>query len=140
MKTLIVLIVLFKDNETKNLLELKGYINSIKLKNKAEIDIMEELNSLLDGDCICHGDFHLGNVLVKSDKNIIIIDFTNLCRGPWIYDAARTFYFLNKNDSSMANEYLRKMNISENDIIKYVSIIDKCRKYELYFNEKIRSV
>ncbi len=131
---------LFKECELNNLLDYKEYIASMELRNKAELDIMEELDSLPDGDCICHGDYHLNNVIIKPDGEAVIIDFTNLCHGPWIYDIARTFYFLGKGNSCMADEYLKKIDVSESDIIKYVSVIDKCRKYELYFNEKIRAI
>ena len=45
-------------------------------------------------------------------------------------DIARTFFLLNQTSNSIANKYLKKMNVPVIDIAPYVSVIEQCRKYE----------
>ena len=47
------------------------------------------LDTLPDGDGICHGDFHPGNVLL-SEAGPVVIDWTNATRGDPVADFART--------------------------------------------------
>ena len=47
------------------------------------------LDSLPDGDRICHGDFHPGNVIRNGDQ-LVVIDWTNVRRGDPTADFART--------------------------------------------------
>lgn len=118
---------------SRNLLSYKKYF-SIMLQDKgAECkDLMEEIYALPEGNCILHGDFHPDNVLVRSsDGKPVVIDFMNMCYGPALYDVARTFFLLNQIDRSMAKIYLKKMKVREIDIEKYVTIIERCREYEI---------
>lgn len=103
----------------------------------ADSQLIKEINALPDGDCICHGDFHPYNILIKSDGTPFILDFMNVCYGPFLYDIARTFSILCETSNSLADEYLNKMKLSKDDIEEYISIIDKCRKYEKALNSFI---
>jgi Phosphotransferase enzyme family len=47
------------------------------------------LDTLADGDRLCHGDFHPGNVLLTGDRPVVI-DWTNATRGDATADFART--------------------------------------------------
>jgi aminoglycoside phosphotransferase (APT) family kinase protein len=47
------------------------------------------LDALPDGDRLCHGDYHPGNVLVAADK-VAVIDWPNATRGVAEADHART--------------------------------------------------
>lgn len=47
------------------------------------------LESMPDGDCLCHNDFHPGNILVTSQSEVII-DWTDATRGNPLADLART--------------------------------------------------
>jgi aminoglycoside phosphotransferase (APT) family kinase protein len=51
------------------------------------------LDDLPDGDRICHGDFHPGNVIL-SGRGPVIIDWTNATRGDAAGDLARTVLIL----------------------------------------------
>ena len=119
-------------NHSSNMLSYKEFL-SIQISNDCieHKKLMEEIYALPDGDCILHGDFHPNNVLVRlSDGVPIVIDFMNVCYGPALYDIARTFFLLNQVNSSIANKYLKKMNVSVIDIAPYVNVIEQCRKYE----------
>lgn len=51
------------------------------------------LDGLPDGDRLCHGDFHPGNVLVAADR-VSVIDWANAARGVPEADHARTLLLL----------------------------------------------
>ena len=51
------------------------------------------LAALPEGSTLCHGDFHPGNLLVQG-SDTVVIDFMNLCRGPWFYDVARAVFLV----------------------------------------------
>ena len=47
------------------------------------------LEGLPDGDSLCHGDFHIGNIMM-SGETPVVIDWTNATRGDAAADVART--------------------------------------------------
>jgi Ser/Thr protein kinase RdoA (MazF antagonist) len=51
------------------------------------------LGGLPDGDRLCHGDYHPGNVLVSADR-VAVIDWPNATRGTPEADHARTMLLL----------------------------------------------
>ena len=119
-------------HHSNNVLSYKEYLSIlVSSKSIEHKKLMEEIYALPDDDCILHGDFHPDNVLVRlSDGVPIVIDFMNVCYGPALYDIARTFFLLNQVDSSIANKYMKKMNVALIDIAPYVNVIEQCRKYE----------
>src|SRR5215210_4707672 len=50
---------------------------------------MATLEALPDGDRLCHGDFHPGNILL-GDRGPAVIDWTGATRGDPAGDLART--------------------------------------------------
>lgn len=50
---------------------------------------MNLLSNLQDGDKVCHGDFHPGNIML-TDRGAIVIDWMTVNRGNPIADFART--------------------------------------------------
>ncbi len=51
------------------------------------------LDALEDGPWLCHGDLHPGNVLL-APTSPRVVDLSNLCRGPALYDVARTVHLV----------------------------------------------
>ena len=51
--------------------------------------ILELLEGLPDGDRLCHGDFHPGNIMMAGGEPVLI-DWTNATRGDPTADVART--------------------------------------------------
>lgn len=115
-------------------------------KTNLNVDIYNEMESLPEGNCLCHGDYHPGNVWVDINGKVLVIDFMNVCYGPWQYDVARTYVLISEGDvphgipnreeivcmqKQLSGMYLKKLHVSYNEISKYVSIIQKCREYEL---------
>ncbi len=109
-----------------------------------------DVNDLPDGDFLCHGDFHFGNLLRSSedDEKIFVIDFMNLCHGPKEYDIARAYVLLTEDSlgTGMDSEirklllkakfaagqlYLEKMGCTLKDIEKFIPAVEHCRSREM---------
>lgn len=106
---------------------LKAMLKNKKVKDQTVLEAIEELE---EDDCLLHGDFHPGNIMIMSDGLPTIIDFMNVCHGPFLYDIARTYFILHEFDDEMAEKYLEKMHAYKKDIQKYLMIIEICRRYE----------
>lgn len=55
--------------------------------------VIDRLDRLPDGDAICHGDFHPGNIIMTADGPSII-DWVDVTQGPPLADVARTCLLL----------------------------------------------
>lgn len=106
---------------------LQMFINGV---GQEEASLLEEINGLPEGDTLLHGDFHPGNVLISTDHRAVVIDFMNVCRGPALYDIARTYFLLQEKDEAFGRAYLAKMEVSEEEIESFYKVIERCRKYE----------
>lgn len=58
---------------------------------------VEELATLPDGDRLCHGDFHPGNI-IQTERESVVIDWSNVTRGDPMADYARTLLMLRLGD------------------------------------------
>lgn len=97
----------------------------------------EKIDCLPDGNNVCHGDFHPFNVLVDDEGNAKVIDFMNVCRGPKLYDIARS-YFLMRGDGpvdpqigALLQAYLQLHGVTEVDLEPYFEVIGICHKWEM---------
>lgn len=118
-------------HHTRNVLSYKDHLTAmLKGRGSDNQTVFSAINALPDGDCLLHGDFHPNNILIMPDGTPVVIDFMNVCRGPALYDIARTYFIVKEFDGSFADKYLNILGVSENDIIKYLNIIEFCRKYE----------
>jgi aminoglycoside phosphotransferase len=117
---------------------------SIGKKSNFNDDIYNEIAHLPDGNCLCHGDYHPGNIWINLNGKSSVIDFMNVCHGPWQYDVARTYVLISESDvpqeipnkeeikhmqKQLANMYLNQFHVLYNEISEYVSIIQKCREF-----------
>ena len=107
-------------------------------------EVFRRIDKLPDGDKICHGDFHPGNIIM-SNETVSVIDFMNLCRGNYLYDVARTVFLIeftpvpvgiyNKENmvylkKTLTERYLAQMNVTREMIQDYLSVIMIARKGE----------
>lgn len=71
----------------ENSLDLLSYkdflIGSLKGKVCENHVLEEKILALPEGNSICHGDFHPGNIIFTPGNTAVIIDFMNVCRGRW---------------------------------------------------------
>lgn len=63
------------------------------LTDPSKLKLKAILATLPEGDHLCHGDFHFGNIIMDGQK-YHIIDFMNVCSGHKHFDIARTVYLL----------------------------------------------
>lgn len=91
---------------------------------------IRKIDLLDDDNCFIHGDYHLGNVMIEQNDDLVLIDMMNICKGPALYDVARTYFLLNY-DVNLQNEYLRRMGYSLEDIKPYLDVIISIRNNEL---------
>ena len=64
-----------------------------RVSEALRVKLLTELESLPDGDKVCHGDFHPGNIIMTRNGPIVI-DWMTACTGsPWA-DMARTSMIL----------------------------------------------
>ena len=105
---------------------------SAQLKSKGVKDSspFDEINALPEDDCLLHGDFHPGNILIARGGTPVVIDFMNVCHGPFLYDVARTFFLIGQYDNRLAEAYLDRANVKMRDISGYLRVIAICRQYE----------
>ena len=111
--------------------------------NKRE-EALQMINKLPDGNALCHGDFHPGNILI-SNGNTTVIDFMNVCHGNFLYDIARTIFLVEytpvpaelgdreavlRFKKTLADLYLTQMNVRRAMIQEYLEVIIMARKGE----------
>lgn len=104
----------------------------------AALTALEELE---DGASVCHGDLHPGNVLL-SPTGPQVIDFMNVCRGPVLYDVARTVYLVQRTPvppgvadpgalrrlkDALADAHLASIGVDRDAIAGYLAVISAAR-------------
>lgn len=117
---------------SEGVLPYKKYLSlMVQSRDTENIDLLQRILALPDDTCFLHGDFHPNNVLIKADTGEpVVIDFMNVCCGPALYDAARTFFLLKQHGGSLANRYLEGMGVSQKEISEFLKVIQLCRRYE----------
>lgn len=132
-------------NKTTNVPNYKDFlINQIPAHYTYRKNLIQAINKLPDGNTLCHGDFHPGNIII-SGEDTYAIDFMNMCHGNYLYDIARTVFLVeytpipnttkDKNmilhfKRTLTDLYLSEMNVSREMIKDYLSIIISIRKWE----------
>lgn len=119
-------------------------VNAPSTNSKKQKEVLQMLDKLQDGNTLCHGDFHPGNIFI-SDGHTIVIDFMNVCHGDFLYDVARTVFLVEytpvpveAEDREMllqfkkmlADLYLMQMNVTREMIQDYLSVIIEAREGE----------
>ncbi len=108
---------------------------------KKREEALRMLYKLPDGDSLCHGDFHPGNIII-SNGTAKVIDFMNVCRGSYFYDVARTVFLVEYTPVSEGAEdrrdmlflkktlselYLLQMKVTRDMIQDYLPVITAAR-------------
>jgi len=136
------------ENKVSNLPNYKDFLRNQIQKTSLTLDKQQEvlhmLDKLPDGNTLCHGDFHPGNIIISGEE-AFVIDFMNICSGNYLYDVARTVFLVeytpvpkDANDrekllhfkKTLSDLYLVQMNVSREMIQDYLSVITVARKGE----------
>ncbi len=134
-----------KSNNVPNYKDfLKYHIPNNLLTSDKQKEILQRIDKLPNGNSLCHGDFHPGNILISGGR-AYAIDFMNICHGNFLYDIARTVFLVEYTPvSSKANDkdlilylkksltelYLKRMNVTRDMIQDYLTVIIVIRKGE----------
>lgn len=115
------------------------------LSKQSKTRLLQMLNDLPDGDSLCHGDFHFGNILM-TQQGCYVIDFMNICKGHKYFDIARTLYLTEftpipdhmpnkekvlKIKKKGSDLYLREMGINRALLSDWLTVIVAARLSEL---------
>ena len=95
--------------------DIKSQKNTLKweieqtnlLTNDQKNEIINYLEKLPDGNTICHGDFHLGNI-IASKKKLYVIDWANATSGNPYGDVARSFYLMKYGLGASDEKFIKK--------------------------------
>jgi len=149
-KTLAVLHKKIISHKTKTAISLKSILKkniktSDKLSMKTKVELIKKLNMLPDGNSLCHGDFHFGNIIVKQDI-YYVIDYMNICQGHKLGDVARTVYLIEmtpvpteanhideilKIKKQVTDIYLQEMGLTRDVLSDWIIITAAARLSEL---------
>jgi aminoglycoside phosphotransferase (APT) family kinase protein len=77
---------------------LRARVGDADLPSSLRAHVLRLLDKLPDGDCLCHGDFNPGNVMISGSRGkgqkVAVIDWVNANRGRPVADYARTLLIL----------------------------------------------
>ncbi len=117
---------------TEAVFSYKEFLNGLVKWKEPDNDVLaEEIAALPEENTLLHGDFHPGNIMVTPECRLVVIDFMNVCRGPALYDIARTCALLKEKNEAFGSAYLTMMAVSEEEMEPFNTIIKKCRRYEV---------
>lgn len=136
-------------NSTKSVPNYKDFLRNNILNAESISSVEKEeglrlLAQLPEGDVLCHGDFHPGNIII-SNGTPIVIDFMNVCFGDFLYDIARTVFLIQYTPVPKGSDnidellyfkrvlvelYLKQMNFTREIIEPYLAVIKIARKGE----------
>ena len=68
--------------------------------------------------------------MLDESDNLVLIDMMNVCKGPVLYDIARTYFLLNY-DANVQSEYLERMGYTLESITPYLDVIFAIRENEM---------
>ncbi|MHA7136716.1 phosphotransferase family protein [Rossellomorea arthrocnemi] len=107
----------------------------IKLKST----LIKKLDSMTFHEKLCHGDFHLFNLII-SDHNVTIIDWVDSSAGDIRADVYRTYLLYSQFSVELAEMYMllycEKSGLSKDEIFQWAPIIAAARLSECVSSEK----
>lgn len=92
--------------DLKTMLDMR--IRGVSLRPELASFALESLEKTPDGDRLCHGDFHPGNVIVTRE-GVSVIDWPNATRGHPGADFARTAYLVTAGDPPPLPPHVKAM-------------------------------
>ncbi|GGP13997.1 phosphotransferase family protein [Oceanobacillus neutriphilus] len=97
-----------------------------KLKN----NLLRKLDTMTFENRLCHGDFHLFN-LISADGKVYIIDWVDSSAGDIRADVCRTYLLYSRHFSELADSYLqcycKKSGLLKEEILQWAPIIAGAR-------------
>lgn len=119
--------------------KLSRQINSVKcLDNRIKLALIQKLNRITFKSSLCHGDYHLYN-LIMSGNNVTIIDWVDSSAGDLRADIYRTYLLYSHYSYELAEMYLalycEKSGLVKEDVMQWAPIIAAARLSEIVPSE-----
>lgn len=103
------------------------------LENAQRRNLLRLLKSSETGNQLCHGDFHVAN-LIQTTHAVKIIDWADSSRGNALADVCRSYLLYLLYRSEVAPIYLEiycsKANVSKRDVLRWLPIVAGARLHE----------
>lgn len=120
--------------------KLRKQIESVQILDKKQKScLLSKLDSMTYTSRLCHGDFHLFN-LIMSDTNVTIIDWVDASSGDICADVYRTYLLYSQFSIELAEQYLqqycKKSGLAKEDVFQWAPIIAGARLSEIVPSEK----
>jgi tRNA A-37 threonylcarbamoyl transferase component Bud32 len=100
--------------------------------------LLKKLDSMTFEEKLCHGDFHLYN-LILSDNNVTIIDWVDSSAGDRRADVYRTYLLYSQVSEALADMYMQlyceKSGLSKEEVFRWAPIIAAARLSERVSSE-----
>lgn len=104
------------------------------LNSRQKSALLEKLNAMTYEKRLCHGDFHMFNLIMSDDNKVTIIDWMDSSAGDRRADVYRTYLLYAQISGELADMYLRmycnKSGLSKDDIFEWAPIIAGARLSE----------
>ena len=111
------------------------------LSSELRTKLLLQLEQLPDGNCLCHGDFHPGNIM-GSEQEPYVVDWLDATSGPADADACRTYLLALHHAPELASHYLDAYSIASGcpveSIISWLPIVAAARLSENVPDEESR--
>lgn len=105
-----------------------------QLDERQRTALLKRLNSMTYEKRLCHGDFHLFNLIMTDNNKVTIIDWVDSSAGDICADVYRTYLLYTQFSIELAEIYLRlyckKSGLSKEDIFQWAPIIAAARLSE----------
>ncbi|WP_026675241.1 aminoglycoside phosphotransferase family protein [Alkalihalobacterium bogoriense] len=114
--------------------KLSRQIESVhQLTQQQKSGLLKKLDSFTYESRLCHGDFHLYNVM-KTDDNVVVIDWVDASAGDVRADVCRSYLLYSQVSRELAEMYLRlyckKSGMGRDEVFQWAPVIAGARLSE----------
>lgn len=110
-------------------------INSARsLEKRHKAALIQKLNTITFEKRLCHGDFHLFNLIISDDDKVIILDWIDSSAGDVRADVYRSYLLYSQHSIDLADMYLHlyceKSGLTKEEVFQWAAIIAGARLSE----------
>lgn len=122
-------------------LKLSRQIESAQqLDKRHKSALLQKMDTITYKKRLCHGDFHMFNLIMSDNNQVTIIDWVDSSAGDVRADVYRTYLLYEQFSIELAEMYLRlycqKSGLSKDDVFQWAPIIAGARLSENVSSEK----
>ncbi|MFS0674403.1 phosphotransferase family protein [Ornithinibacillus sp. 179-J 7C1 HS] len=109
-------------------------LSAEKLNDYQKTNLIEKMNDMTFDNRLCHGDFHVFNLIQKDDR-VVIIDWVDSSSGDIRADVYRTYLLYSQHYPEIAELYVKlyceKSGVSKEEIFAWAPIVAGARLAEI---------